>query len=190
MCPEKISQIRECRHNVINIGLLQFDFGFRKDMMTRDLTCLALIFLLFLIIFFGAIKEYNDSPQTEGGLEIVESEGASGPVDSVNNSSDGVDNTSIEAYSYNFALYNGGNEEIYLDSVEPIFRKDLAVRILTEDHEIVGNKTMKPHSTVHVKGQAEFNVSGLSKEQLSTLDYIYSVNVTSTKTLLFFKSVS
>jgi hypothetical protein len=152
-------------------------------MMTRDLTCLVLIFLLFLTIFFVAIKEYDESPQTEGGLEIVESEGASGPVD-------GVNNTSIEVYSYDFALYNGENEEIYLDSVEPIFGKDMAVRTLTEDHEIVGNKTIKPHSTVHVKGQAKFNVSGLSKEQLSNLDYIYSVNVTSTKTLLFFKSVS
>lgn len=159
-------------------------------MMTRDLTCLFWIFLLFLIVFFVAIEEYNDSPQAEGGLEIVESEGASRIVDDVNNTYDDVSNTSIEAYFYDFTLYNGGNEEIYLDSVEPIFRKDLAERILTEDHEIVGNKTIKPHSTVHVKGQAEFNVSGRSNEQLLTSDYIYSVNVTSTKTLLFFKSLS
>jgi hypothetical protein len=160
-----------------------FDFWFQEDIMTRDLTCMALIFLSFLIIFFVAIKEYNDSPQIEGGLEIVESEGATGPVDDVNN-------TSIEVYSYDFALYNGGNEEIYLDSVEPIFGKDLEKRVLSEEHNIFGNKTIKPHSTVHVKGQAEFNVSGLSKEQILALDYIYSVNVTSTKNLLYFKSVS
>lgn len=150
--------------------------------MTRNLTCMVLIFLLLLTILYIAINEYNDSHQTEGGLEIVESEGASGPAD--------VNNTSIEVYSYNVTLYNEGNEEIYLDSVEPIFRKDLAVRVLTEDHEIVGNKTIKPHSTVHVKGRAEFNFSGLSEEKYSALDYLYGVNVTSTKTLLFLKNVS
>jgi len=151
--------------------------------MTRNLTCVVLIFLLFLTILFAAVNEHNNSPQTEDRLEIVESEGASRHVDDVNN-------TSIEVYSYDFALYNGGNKEIYLASVEPIFRKDLAERVLTEDHEIVSNKIIKPHSVIHVKGQAEFNVSGLSKEQYSTLDYIDSVNVTSTKTLLFFKSMS
>jgi len=149
-------------------------------MMTRNLNCGVLIFFLFLTIFLVAIKEDNDSSQSESGLEIVESEGALGSVD-------GVNNNSIEAYTYAFVLYSGGNEEIYLDSVEPIFEKDLAVSIIAKNHEIVGNKTMKPHSTIRVKGQAEFNVSGLSKEQISTLDIIYSVNVTSTKTLLLYK---
>jgi hypothetical protein len=157
-----------------------FIFGFRKDIMTKNSTCGILIFLLALTILFVAIKENNDSYQVEGGLEIVESEDALGPVDDVNNAS-------IEAYTYDFALYNGGNEEVYLDSVEPLFRKDLSARIITEDHKIVGNKTMKPHSTTHVKGQAEFNVSGLSEKQNLTLDHIYSVNVTLTKTLLFSK---
>jgi hypothetical protein len=71
--------------------------------------------------------------------------------------------------------------------VEPLFKKDLLARLLTEEHNIVGNKTLKPQSTIHVKGHAEFNVSGLSEEQNLTLDHICSVNVTSTKTLLFYK---
>lgn len=148
--------------------------------MTKNLTCGILIFLLALTILLVAIKENNDSSRAEDGLEIVEAEEASGPVD-------GINNTSIEAYTYDFLLYNGGTEEVYLDSVEPLFRKELSARVLTEDHKIVGNKTLKPHSSIHVKGNAEFNLSGLSKEQYLTLDHIQSVNVTVTKTLLFSK---
>jgi hypothetical protein len=148
-------------------------------MVTKNLTLGFLIILLVLTILFIGFKENYDYSHTEDGLKIVEATLTLGSVDNVND-------TSIQAYNYDFALYNGGNEEIYVDSIEPLFTKDFLERVITEDHKITGNKTINPDSTIHVKGQVEFNISGLSKEQSLNLDRIYSVNVTSTKTLLFF----
>lgn|GEM_PF-3037665 len=157
--------------------------GFRKDIVNKNLTYWILIFLLVLIVLFIGFKENYDSSQVEDGLKVVEAMLTSGSVESVNN-------TSIQTYNYDFALYNSGNEEICLDSVEPLFTKEFLARILTEDHKIIGNKTIRPNSTIHVKGQVEFNASGLLKEQSLNLDRIYSVNVTSTKTLPFPKEGS
>ena len=150
-------------------------------MVNKNLMRNILIFLLVLdIIFFVELKENSNSSQAEDGLKIVSTTEALGPTDSAND-------TNIQAFNYDFVLYNEENEEIHLDSVEPIFTKDLLTRVITENHEIIGNKTISPNSTISVKGQVEFNASGLSKEQILNLDPIYSVNVTSTKTLLFHK---
>ncbi|HWQ49099.1 MAG TPA: hypothetical protein VN414_09170, partial [Methanosarcina sp.] len=134
------------------------------------------------ILFIG-LKENSNSSQAEDGLKIVAATEVLGSIDSANN-------TSIQSFTYDFVLYNKENEEIHLDSVEPIFTKDLLARVLTENHEIIGNKTISPNSTICVKGQVEFNASGLSKEQILNLDHIYSINITSTKTLLFPKGGS
>lgn len=153
-------------------------------MVNKNLMRNILIFLLVLdIILFVELKENSNSSQAEDGLKIVSTTEVLGPIDSVNN-------TSIQAFNYDFVLYSEENEEIHLDSVEPIFTKDLLTRVITEDHEIIGNKTISPNSTISVKGQVKFNASGLSKEQILNLDPIYSVNVTSTKTLLFHKGGS
>ncbi|WP_048106779.1 hypothetical protein [Methanosarcina barkeri] len=153
-------------------------------MVNKNLMRNILIFLLVLdIILFVELKENSNSSQAEDRLKIVSSTVVLGPIDSTNN-------TSIQAFNYDFVLYSEENEEIHLDSVEPIFTKDLLTRVITENHEIIGNKTISPNSTISVKGQVEFNASGLSKEQILNLDPIYSVNVTSTKTLLFHKGES
>lgn len=152
-------------------------------MVNKNLIRNILIFLLVLAILFIGLKENSNSSQAEDGLKIVAATEVIGSIDSANG-------TSIQAYTYDFVLYNGGNEEIHLDSVEPIFTKDFLARVLTENHEIIGNKTISPNSTIRVKGQVEFNASGLSKEQSLNLDHIYSINVTSTKTLLFPKGGS
>lgn len=152
-------------------------------MVNKNLICNILIFLLVLAILFIGLKENSNSSQAEDGLKIVAATEVLGSIDSANN-------TSIQSFTYDFVLYNEENEEIHLDSVEPIFTKDILARVLTENHEIIGNKTISPNSTICVKGQVEFNASGLSKEQILNLDYIYSINITSTKTLLFPKGGS
>lgn len=152
-------------------------------MVNKNLICNILIFLLVLAILFIGLKENSNSSQAEDGLKIVAATEVLGSIDSANN-------TSIQSFTYDFVLYNKENEEIHLDSVEPIFTKDILARVLTENHEIIGNKTISPNSTICVKGQVEFNASGLSKEQILNLDHIYSINITSTKTLLFPKGGS
>lgn len=152
-------------------------------MVNKNLIRNILIFLLVLAILFVGIKENINFSRAEDGLKIVSATEVLGSIDSVNN-------TSIQSFTYDFVLYNEKNEEIHLDSVEPIFTKDILARVLTENHEIIGNKTISPNSTISVKGQVEFNASGLSKEQILNLDYINGINVTSTKTLLFPKRES
>jgi hypothetical protein len=152
-------------------------------MVNKNLIRNILIFLLVLAILFVGIKENINFSQAEDGLKIVSATEVLGPIDSANN-------TSIQSFTYDFVLYNEKNEEIHLDSVEPIFTKDILARVLTENHEIIGNKTISPNSTISVKGQVEFNASGFSKEQILNLNYINGINVTSTKTLLFPKRES
>lgn len=152
-------------------------------MVNKNLICGILIFLLVLAILFIGLRENSDFSRAEDGLKIVEATEVLGSIDSVNG-------TTIQTYTYDFVLYNGENEEIHLDSVEPLFTNNFLARVITEDHKIIGNKTIRPHSTIHVKGQVEFNASGLSKEQNLNLDRIYSINVTSTKILLFPKGGS
>lgn len=152
-------------------------------MVKENLIRNILLFLLVLAILFNGFKENSNSSQAEDGLKIVAATVVLGSIDSANN-------TSIQSFNYDFVLYNEENEQIHLDSVEPIFTKDLSARVLTENHKIIGNKTISPNSTIRVEGQVEFNASGLSKEQILNLDHIYSINVTSTKTLLFPKGGS
>lgn len=152
-------------------------------MVNKNLIRNILIFLLVLAILFIGLKENSDSSQAEDGLKIVAATVVLGSIDSANN-------TGIQSFNYDFVLYNEGNEEIHLDSVEPIFTKDLLARVLIQNHEIIVNKTISPNSTIRVEGQVEFNASGLSKEQILNLDHIYGINVTSTKTLLFPKGES
>lgn len=147
-------------------------------MVNKNLIRNILIFLLVLAILFIGLKENSNSSQAEDGLKIVAATVVLGSIDSANN-------TGIQSFNYDFVLYNEGNEEIHLDSVEPIFTKDLLARVLIQNHEIIVNKTISPNSTIRVEGQVEFNASGLSKEQILNLDHIYGINVTSTKTLLF-----
>ncbi|RPJ76800.1 MAG: hypothetical protein EHM20_06995 [Alphaproteobacteria bacterium] len=147
--------------------------------MTKNFTYLILTSLVALVILFSGCTEINNSSQAEEGLNIVESSQAIGAVD-------GVNDTSIQVCSYDFTLYNGENEKVYIDSVEPLFSKDFLARVLTEDHKIVVNETIEPHSSILIKGQVKFNVSGLSKEQILGFEpYISGINITSTETLLY-----
>ncbi|MCO5382223.1 MAG: hypothetical protein NHB15_09170 [Methanosarcina barkeri] len=70
--------------------------------MTKNLTRGFLIILLVLTILFIGFKENYDSSQAEDGLKIVETTQTLGSVENVND-------TSIQTYNYDFALYNGGN---------------------------------------------------------------------------------
>lgn len=152
--------------------------------MTKQFTYGILISLIALIIFFSGCAEINDSSQVKNGLKIVECVYAFGGVE-------GFNNTSIQAYSYTFTIYNEENEEVYIDSIEPLFTKNISERVLTEDHKIVVNETLKPNSSIQIQGQVEFNASGLSKEQIFGLEpYIYAVNVSSTKTLSLPSTIS
>jgi len=153
-------------------------------MMTKNFTYEILISLIALIILFSGCTEINDSSQAEDGLKIVESTQTIGAAADVNN-------TSIQVYSYNFILYNGENEEVYIDSVEPLFTKNFSAKVLTEDHKIVVNETIKPNSSIVIKGQVEFNTLGLSKEQIFGLEpYTYGINISSTKTIPYPKGGS
>jgi hypothetical protein len=146
--------------------------------MAKNITCGILIFLLALTILFIGFKESNDSSQAEDGLNIYSASLAIGPVDYINN-------TSMQVVDYEFVVSNLGNKEVYLGYVEPLFKKDFSPRILNEDRKIVVNQTIKPNSAINVKGQVEFNDSGLSKEQISNFTYIYSINIESTKSVPF-----
>jgi hypothetical protein len=121
-------------------------------------------------------------PEAEKGLNITESTYAVGAASEANNGE-------IQVFSYNYTLYNQGPERVYIDTAEPLFKKDFLTKVIPKQHKILVNKTLEPDSSILIGGQVEFNASNLTKEQISSLEpYIYAINITSTKTIAFPKA--
>jgi len=92
-------------------------------------------------------------------------------------------------FSYNYILYNQGPERVYINTAEPLFKKDFLIKVIPKKHKILVNKMLEPDSSILIGGQVEFNASNLTKEQISSLEpYIYAINITSTKTIAFPKA--
>lgn len=145
-------------------------------MNRNNIFWILLIFVGFVMGYIGGMGLNDPSQQDE--LKIVESTTSIGAVDE--------NDPRIQIYSYNFTLYNGRDEEIYLDSIEPLFNEGISNRLLTDDPKLSSNKIIDPKSSIQFDGQVQFNATDLSKEEIIALEpFIIGVNISSTKTLFF-----
>jgi hypothetical protein len=149
--------------------------------MTKNFTYLILIVLIVLTVLFIRPAEIEHSSQAEDELKIVDSVHLIGATPNVNG-------TDIQLYSYNYTLYNGGDEKVYIDAFEPLFKTDFLARVLTKEHKIFVNKTIEPNTSILIRGQVEIDSSNLTKEQIFGFGpYVYGVNITSTRTVVYSK---
>ena len=90
--------------------------------MTKNFPYLILILLVVLTIFFIRSSGVESSPQAKDELKIVDSTYLIGESPNKNS-------TNVQLYSYKYSLYNAGDEQVNIDSVEPLFKKDFLVRL-------------------------------------------------------------
>jgi hypothetical protein len=71
-----------------------------------------------------------------------------------------------QLYSYSFLLYNGRDQSVHIDTVEPVFGADISRRVITENKSLDVNRTVSPDSSFTVQGQVVFDTTGLTKEDI------------------------
>lgn len=96
-------------------------------------------------------------------------------------------NTDMHIFFYDIILYNSGDEEVYVNSVEPVFSENFSKMVLVDKNIIVVDKIINGTSSVEVSGHVEFNTTGLSKEEIldSTEENIIGYSISSTETTYF-----
>ena len=138
----------------------------------------GIILFLFGLMLGLSIPWESHSPVQETVLSISDSTHSIGSA--VDNSTD------VQLYSYNFTLYNHGNQEIYVEYAEPVFSEEFGKLLLSDDHRIYVNKSIIPESTVQISRDAEFNMTGLSKADIFQIEtFTTEIEVNSMLTIPF-----
>jgi acyl-CoA synthetase (AMP-forming)/AMP-acid ligase II len=131
--------------------------------------------LLFLGVIIGlSASNLSCDPVPVEGLIFVEGlmSGHSG------------NDSSTVVYKYNLTFYNSGNENIYVNTIEPVLSSD--PRILSTQHSLVSeiNRYVSPDSVVSIEGSILINSENSSKEDLIDIEQtIRCINMTSTETI-------
>ena len=76
------------------------------------------------------------------------------------------DSSDQQLYSYSFLLYNGRDQPVHIDTIEPVFGADISSRIITDNTSININRIISPDSSITVEGQVIFDTTGLTKEDI------------------------
>ncbi|WP_135611976.1 hypothetical protein [Methanococcoides sp. AM1] len=128
------------------------------------------LLILFLGIAIGySINDMATVEEVPGGIQVPEMSAGGHFADE--------NNTDVPIWSYDITLYNSGNEDVYVNSVEPIFGENFSKNIVTENNTIVVEKIINETSSIGVSGQVKLNTTGLS--EFSIIGY----NITSTETI-------
>lgn len=125
--------------------------------MDKTIAYGLLILILGMAIGYS-VHEMSTSDDNLDGMQIPEMSAHLRSVDE--------NNTDRHIFFYDFLLYNSGDEEVYVTSVEPVFSEKFSKMTLTDNNSIVVDKTLNGTSWVEVSGQVEFNTTGLSKEEI------------------------
>ncbi|MGM0771723.1 MAG: hypothetical protein ACQESU_08985 [Halobacteriota archaeon] len=142
-----------------------------------------LIFLLGIAIGYS-INDMAIVEEVPHGMKVPEMSVGLGLIDE--------NNTDSHRLSYNIFLYNSGDEDVYVNSVEPIFGENISKMAVTENNTIVVDRTINGKSSLKISGQVELNTTGLSKEEISdateitTIGSIIGYNISSTETIYNF----
>lgn len=101
-------------------------------------------------------------PATSEELRIAESSAAIGAL------SENV--TDRQVYSYSFLLYNGRGQTVNVSVAKPVFTEGISDRIITEDTSVTVNESLTSGSSILVEGSFVFDASGLTKEEIVSLE--------------------
>ncbi|WP_305065039.1 hypothetical protein [Methanococcoides sp.] len=136
------------------------------------------LLILFLGIVIGySVNDMASSEEAPDGIQVPEMSAGGRFADE--------NNTDVFIWSYDITLYNSGDGDVYVNSVEPIFSENFSKMVVTENNIIVVEKTINGTSLVEISGQVELNTTGLSKEEISDINdfSIIGYNITSRETI-------
>ena len=122
-----------------------------------------LIFGIMLLSIITYLIGTKDGSNLSEGVKIV---GMTSGIGSAGNNT-GIDE---QIYSYDISLFNGGNDEVYINWVEPIYSNELLNKSLTENHEVIVEKIVPPNTYIEISGELKFDSKGLSKTEIESWD--------------------
>ncbi|MDW7733350.1 MAG: hypothetical protein SCH66_13105 [Methanolobus sp.] len=142
----------------------------------------TLIFGIVLFLF-GLVVGLSIPGETSGAVQ-EDILGISGSTQTMGSA--GANSNDLQLYSYNYTLYNSGSQGIYVRYVEPVFNEEFEKLVISEDRRIYVNKSIGPESAIQVSGNVEFNMTGLSKEDILKIEHLTTgIEVNSVFTLPF-----
>jgi hypothetical protein len=130
--------------------------------------------LLFIGVLIGlSVSSLSCGPVPVEGLIFVES------VMSGHSGNDSF----TEVYNYNMTFYNSGNEDIYVNTIEPVLSSDS--RILSTQQSLISEieRYVPAGSVVSIEGSILINSEDSTKEEITGIEIIKCINMTSTETI-------
>lgn len=131
---------------------------------------LFLILCALLILFLGIVVslnlgQYDHISKPEVGLRLTSITTAIGAVDN---------ETDRQSLSYRAYLFNGLEDEVYVDWVEPLLHEELSKRLLTKDSRVVVSMQLAPGVSIEITGSVIFSSEGLSKEEIAKWEPLFT----------------
>ncbi len=117
------------------------------------------IILLFTAFVLGAAGAQTKSPAVGQGLWI---KGSSIGLGGKNSSSD------AQIVTYAITLENNESHPVTIVNLIPTPSEEVTKRLTSEDTRLVVGKVIDPGRTLEIKGEFQFNATGVSKGQIDS----------------------
>ncbi|MDK2825518.1 hypothetical protein SAMN04488589_1794 [Methanolobus vulcani] len=90
-------------------------------------------------------------------------------------------NGSTNVYTYNLTFYNSGDENIYVNTIEPVLSSD--TRIISTQQSLIReiNGYVPAGSIISIEGSIIINSENSTKEEIMDIEPIKCINITSTE---------
>ncbi len=141
----------------------------------------GLLILVAGILIGLSVSSFSCGPLKVEGLILVDGTTSIGQSD---------DDPFVSFYNYNFTLYNSGQENIYVTTIEPILAENPYILSSQKSVREVVNKNLTPGSFISVEGTIRFDSGNATKEELMDFEPILYINVSSTETIPYFNAGS
>ncbi|MDG6243735.1 MAG: hypothetical protein QCH31_04985 [Methanolobus sp.] len=145
--------------------------------MNKDLSY-GLFIIVAIVVIGLAGNMWSCGPVQVEGLLLVDGVSSIGSSDV---------NAPGDIYRYEFTLYNSGRDDIFITTVEPVLIQSPYIVSSQDSVKEEINSLVAAGSYVTVKGNIELDTADLSKEEVSGLEPILYVNVSSTQSIPFFR---
>lgn len=130
-----------------------------------------------LLLFMGVIIGLSVSSFSCGPLPV---EGLIFVGGTTNIGASGI-NDSINIYNYNLTFYNGGEDVVYINTIEPVLDSDPHI-ISSQESQIKSFNSYVPSgSTISIEGSIKLYSSNSSKVEIMEIEPIQCINMTSTE---------
>ena len=121
------------------------------------------IILLFIALIFSFIATKTNSFVSGKGLQVSDST-------IILQEKDGITDTKVIKYSV--TLQNSESYPVAVDTLVPVVNGDVLKIVSPEDTQVVVEKPIKPGGTLVINDQLQFDLQGVTKDQISHWDHL------------------